>query len=73
MYIVNHFLDTQLLGMDVPNRRDAGRTNAAKGDGSIGAQVDLCVRAHGYKPKGVLVDYFDRGDVFRVQDTLNGF
>ncbi|KAL6719726.1 hypothetical protein ACLMJK_001647 [Lecanora helva] len=73
MYIVNHFLDTHLLGMDVPNRRDAGRTNKAEGEGSIGKQVELCVGVHGRKPKGVLVDYFDRGEVFRVQDLLNGF
>ena len=72
MYIMNHYLDTSVLGMFLPNRRDAKKTNAKTGPGSIGAQVDLCVKMHGYKPKGVLVDYFDKGDVFAVQDEMNG-
>jgi len=72
MYIMNHYLDTNVLGMDLPNRRDAERTNAESGKGSIGAQVDLCVKMHGYAPKGVLVDYFDKGDVVKTQDRMNG-
>ena len=59
--------------MDVPDRRDARKTNAAVGDESIGAQVDLCQQEHGRAPKGILVDFFDKGDVFEVQDALNGF
>lgn len=47
--------------MDLPNRRDAERTNALKGKGSIGAQVDLCMGMHGRAPKGIMVDYFDKG------------
>lgn len=72
MYIINHYLDTEMMGMDVPDRRDARKTNAATGSESIGAQVDLCQLEHGRAPKGILVDYFDRGDVFAVQDMLNG-
>lgn len=58
--------------MDLPNRRDAERTNALKGKGSIGAQVDLCMGMHGRAPKGIMVDYFDKGEVFKAQDALNG-
>ena len=73
MYIVNHYLDTEMMGMDVPDRRDARKTNAANGSESIGAQVKLCQREHGRAPKGILVDYFEKGNVFEVQDALNGF
>ena len=72
MYIVNHYLDTEMMGMDVPDRRDARKTNAASGSESIGAQVDLCRKEHGRAPKGILVDYFENGDVLKVQDALNG-
>ena len=72
MYIMNHFLDTEVIGMDLPDRRDARKTNAAKGVGSIGAQAELCMGMHGRAPNGVLVDYFDKGDVFAVQNQLNG-
>ena len=73
MYIINHFLDTEMMGMDVPDRRDARKTNAATGIDSIDAQIDLCQQQHGRAPKGILVDFFEKGDVFQVQDTLNGF
>lgn len=47
MYIINHFLDTQIFQMTVPNRKAASHTNAAAGAGSIGAQVQLCKELHG--------------------------
>ncbi|KAI4144654.1 MAG: hypothetical protein L6R39_004100 [Caloplaca ligustica] len=73
MYIMNHFLDTKVLGMEVPDRRDARRTNAWRGKGSIGEQAERCAGSYGKAPAVVLVDYFDRGEVFKAQDTLNGF
>ena len=73
MYIANHFLDTSVLGMVVPDRRDAGRTNAeGEGVGGLAAQVGRCRGAHGRAPKGVLVDYFEKGNAFVVQDGING-
>ncbi|KAL8717651.1 MAG: hypothetical protein Q9225_005124 [Loekoesia sp. 1 TL-2023] len=72
MYIMNHFLDTKVLGMEVPDRRDAKRTNAWKGKGSIGEQAERCMGMYGRAPVAVLVDYFDRGEVFKAQDRLNG-
>jgi hypothetical protein len=64
MYIINHFLDINILnsGVLVPDKGSAGTTNAATGTGSIGAQADLCTQQHGAKPNFVLVDYFDIGE-----------
>ena len=72
MYIVNHFLDVEWEGIDVPDRGALLQTNAAEGVGSIGSQADLCSGLYGRAPVGVLVDFFDQGDVFRAQDRLNG-
>ena len=72
MYIVNHYLDTEVAGMNVPDRRDARKTNAATGGESIGAQVSLCQKEHGRAPKGILVDYSEKEEVLKVQDALNG-
>ena len=73
MIIMNHFLDTEVLGMDLPDRRDARKTNAASGVGSLGAQAKLCGEVHGRAPVGLLVDYVDQGEGIRAQDMLNGF
>ena len=72
MYIVNHFLDLSIAGVDIPDDSADNTTNAASGVGSIGAQVGICQGLYGRAPVGVLVDYFDRGDVFAAQDALNG-
>ena len=72
MYIVNHFLDVEWNGIDMPDRGALRQTNAADGVGSIGAQADLCIGLYGRAPVGVLVDFFDQGDVFTAQDRLNG-
>jgi len=47
-------------------------TNAAGGDGSIGAQADLCKSIWGRWPSVVLVDMFSRGNVFDAQHHING-
>ena len=73
MIIMNHFLDTEILGMEVPDRRDARRTNNASGAGSLGAQAELCGEVHGRKPVGMLVDYVDPGEGLMAQNMLNGF
>ena len=73
MYIVNHFLDLDLGGIDIPDNAADNTTNAATGVGSIGAQADICIGLYGRAPWGVLVDYFDHGDVFTAQNALNGF
>ena len=72
MYIVNHFLDVAFAGIDIPDRSALDTTNAATGVGSIGAQADLCIGLYGTAPMGILVDYFDHGNVIAAQNTLNG-
>jgi len=72
MMIVNHFLDSEFLGIDFPDEGAAGKTNAATGTGSIGAQADLCYTTWDRNPNLILVDYFELGDVFTAQNTLNG-
>jgi len=72
MYIVNHFLDVDVLGVDVPDTAADSTTNAATGTGSIGAQADLCISLYGINPNFVLVDEFNTGNVFAAQNTLNG-
>ena len=72
MYIVNHFLDLDIFGIDIPDNAADEQTNAATGSGSIGAQVGICEGLYAYVPKGVLVDYFERGDVFAAQSAMNG-
>jgi hypothetical protein len=74
MYIMNHFLDTNVAGTGIlipDNVRDF-QTNNATGNGSIGAQADLCVSLYNRPPNVVFVDFFDRGTVFVAQDNLNG-
>ncbi len=73
MYIVNHFLDTKIGGIQVPNRRDAARPNSWGGTSGIGTHAQRCIGMHGHAPGAVLVNYFDKGEVFKAQDRLNGF
>lgn len=62
MYIINHFLDLDIFGIEFPDVLALSTTNAASGDGSILAQTDLCESAwSGQKPKAILVDYFEVG------------
>ncbi|CAG8951088.1 hypothetical protein HYFRA_00006486 [Hymenoscyphus fraxineus] len=71
MLIVNHMLHIDIFGIMIPDRGNLERTNAATGPGSIGAQVDVCKRKWGRKPRLVLVDFFNTGDVFTAQTNLN--
>ncbi|KAH8685744.1 PLC-like phosphodiesterase [Tricladium varicosporioides] len=72
MYIVNHFLDVDILGILIPDNIHDQRTNAATGPGSIGDQADRCTQKWSRRPNFVLVDYFENGNVFAAQNTLNG-
>ncbi|KAH8700614.1 PLC-like phosphodiesterase [Talaromyces proteolyticus] len=73
MYIVNHFLDVDILGAKVPDRDAAGTTNAASGNGSIGAQAASCDSQYDRLPNVLLVDFTDKGAVIDAQNALNGF
>jgi hypothetical protein len=73
MYVVNHFLDVDILGVLIPDRDKAGATNAASGTGSIGAQASLCEGLYSRAPHVLLADFVDKGEVIKAQDALNGF
>lgn len=72
MYIVNHFLDVDLLGILIPDTGADATTNAATGNGSIGAQADLCYSIYGRMPNFILVDDFNVGEFcyFVLLDVL---
>lgn len=56
MYLINHFLDTLILGQPTPDVSQANVTNGVSGTGSLGQQVDTCVAANGRNPNFLLVD-----------------
>ena len=61
MYIVNHFLDIDVLGVLIPDVAKDSKTNAAIGLGSIGEQADLCISTWGRAPNAILVDNYNKG------------
>ena len=56
MYLINHFLDTLVLGQPVPDPGQANQTNAVSGQNSLGQQYSLCVSEYGRNPNFMLVD-----------------
>lgn len=72
MYIVNHFLDVDILGVKIPDRAAASTTNAATGKGSIGAQATVCEALYSRAPNVVLLDFVDKGSPIEAQNELNG-
>jgi hypothetical protein len=54
MYIVNHFLDVDLLGVDIPDYAALSTTNSIS---SILAQADVCAGLYGRWPNVVLVSF----------------
>ena len=56
MYLINHFLDKDYLGVLVPDKADADKTNAVSGTGSLGAQVTECAGEYNRNPNFMLVD-----------------
>ncbi|KAG9314181.1 PLC-like phosphodiesterase [Chiua virens] len=74
MYLINHFLDTVVLGEPVPDPSQANETNAVSGQNSLGQQVALCVSEYGRYPNFMLVDYYEygNGSVFEVAASANG-
>jgi hypothetical protein len=69
MYIVNHFLDINIFGILIPDDPADSTTNSPA---SIEAQANLCYNLYGRQPNFILVDYFNVGDVFAAQNSLNG-
>ncbi|KAJ5934145.1 hypothetical protein N7466_003692 [Penicillium verhagenii] len=73
MYLVNHYLDLDIFGIDIPAREAAATTNAATGDGSLGAQATECEALWDHVPNVMLADFVDKGQVIEAQNDLNGF
>ncbi|KAI1938734.1 hypothetical protein LOZ12_004055 [Ophidiomyces ophidiicola] len=73
LYLLNHTLNVDVFGVIIPDRLKAPKTNAARGEGSIGAHIDLCNSIYNRKPNVVLLDYINHGQVMKAQDQLNGF
>jgi hypothetical protein len=67
MYIVNHFLDVDVLGILIPDRDHASTTNAVSGNGSITAQAYLCEGIYDRLPNFILLDFTDKGDPVGAQ------
>ncbi|KAF8140459.1 PLC-like phosphodiesterase [Boletus edulis] len=74
MYLINHFLDSFVLGQPVPDVSQANQTNAASGQNSLGQQLSLCVSENGRSPNFMLVDFYEYGggSVFEVAASANG-
>jgi len=70
LYMINHFLDVDVFGADLPDELAAGTTN---GVDSILADANGCTQfAAGRAPNFVLLDWIDEGDAFKAGNTLNG-
>ncbi|KAJ6503304.1 PLC-like phosphodiesterase [Mycena vitilis] len=74
MYLINHFLDTVVLGNPVPDVAAANVTNAVTGNNSLGDQVNTCTSSNGRAPNYLLVDFYEYGggSVFQVAANING-
>ena len=72
MYIVNHFLDVDILGVKVPDRAHADRTNAVEGEGGIVQNARRCAGLYGRVPNVVLLDFVDKGEAIKAQRILRG-
>ena len=56
MFLINHFLDTMVLGNPVPDVASANVTNAVSGSGSLGEEVAVCAGLYNRYPNFLLVD-----------------
>ncbi|KAJ3082509.1 hypothetical protein HK100_009663, partial [Physocladia obscura] len=70
MYLINHYLDTNILGILIPDRSAASTTNSVS---SIFADAAGCANSvgGGRYPNFVLLDFVDQGDPFAAAKDLN--
>jgi hypothetical protein len=61
MFIVNHFLDVDIFGIDIPDSAAASTTNSVS---SILAQSDICLSDYGRVPNFILVSRSFSSDLF---------
>lgn len=75
MSMVNHFAYKPLVGdVLIPNVEEIDITNSESATtvGALGTHVNQCRSEWGVKPNFVLVDFWDRGEVMAVGDSMNG-
>ena len=65
LFLVNHWISTD----PIPLPSDAAKVNAYA---PLLGRMKECQRLRGHLPNLVAVNFYRRGDVFRVVDTLNG-
>jgi uncharacterized membrane protein HdeD (DUF308 family) len=65
LFLINHWVSTD----PVPRPSDAEKVNAY---GPLLARARECEKIRGHLPNLLAVNFYKRGDVFRVVDTLNG-
>ena len=65
LFLLNHWVSTDPL----PRPGDGARVNAY---GPLLRRAQECARIRGHVPNLVAVNFYRRGDLFRVVDTLNG-
>ncbi|KAI9696359.1 MAG: hypothetical protein M1820_008201 [Bogoriella megaspora] len=69
LYLVNHYLDNDIFGIDIPAYDDAGTTN---GGDSVNKNVAECFNLYGVNPNVILVDWVNKGDIINIGKALNG-
>ncbi len=67
LFLVNHWVNNDL---GLPSVEDAQLVNAYD---FLLARAQDCEAQWGHPPNFLAVDFYDRGDLFAVVDTLNGF
>ena len=65
LFLVNHWINTDPL----PRPGNAATVNAYD---ALLRRARTCARERGRRPNLLAVDFYERGDLFRVVDTLNG-
>lgn len=72
--LLNHFLDSELLGFTIPNVDALSTTNSAATNtsGTAGTHGERCNSEWGVKPAFILVDFFNVGPAIDTADALNG-
>ncbi|KAL7272484.1 hypothetical protein RUND412_004704 [Rhizina undulata] len=72
LQLINHFLYASFLGIQYPNVSYVDTTNGVgPGAGNLLTHATTCNETFGRAPNFMLVDFFDRGAVFEVQDAMN--
>ncbi|KAH7105465.1 PLC-like phosphodiesterase [Auriculariales sp. MPI-PUGE-AT-0066] len=70
MSLINHYLDSEFLGILIPDRNAAPTTNSVD---SIAAQVNNCAAlGEAFKVTHVLLDWADKGQAIEAGRKLNG-